>query len=294
MNFKISARQPFNFDSVVKSHGWFQLAPFEYDEHAQTFRTPLGLTSGRTIELRVTRLDGGIQVETGSLTAAEKNEVKGRLGWMFSLDEDLTSFYDAILGEPKLAHVEQRSMGRILRSPTLFEDVIRTILTTNTLWAATKRMTANLVEQFGLPLPDDPGRKAFPSPEKLASASEAQLRSETRLGYRAPYVLDLARSVASGHLDLESLKTSSLPTGELRKELLRLQGVGPYASANLLMLLGRFDFVPVDSWALKLVSHEWHADKPVTARQVESDFEKWGEWKGLVYYCWDWEGQYQV
>jgi DNA-3-methyladenine glycosylase II len=90
-------------------------------------------------------------------------------------------------------------------------------------------------------------------------------------------------------LDLESLKTSDLPTLELRKKLLDIKGVGPYAAANLLMILGRGDFIPVDSWAMKLVSHEWYDGEPVTPKQVEEHFEAWGEFKGLAYWFWDWK-----
>ena len=95
--------------------------------------------------------------------------------------------------------------------------------------------------------------------------------------------------VASGKYDLESLKHSSLPTLELRKELMTINGVGPYAAANLLLILGRSDFIPIDSWALKLVSHEWYKGKPITAKEVEKRFEKWGEFKGLAFWFWDWK-----
>jgi 3-methyladenine DNA glycosylase/8-oxoguanine DNA glycosylase len=175
-----------------------------------------------------------------------------------------------------------------LRSPSLFEDVIKTILTTNTLWAATLRMNKNLINQFGEPLPGDPERKAFPTPQALAQVDEATFRAQTRLGYRAPYLVDLSRRVATGELDIESLKTAGLPTLELRKRLLEIQGIGPYAAANLLMLLGHYDFVPVDSWAMKMVSHEWHQDAPVGKKEVEAAFAGWGEWKGLAYWMWDW------
>ena len=80
-----------------------------------------------------------------------------------------------------------------------------------------------------------------------------------------------------------------MPTLELRKELLKIKGVGPYAAANLLMLLGRSDFIPIDSWALKIVSHEWYDGEPVTPAQVEEHFEKWAEFKGLAYWFWDWK-----
>jgi 3-methyladenine DNA glycosylase/8-oxoguanine DNA glycosylase len=122
----------------------------------------------------------------------------------------------------------------------------------------------------------------------LAAADEETLRSTVRLGYRAPYVLGLAQAVASGALDLESLKTADIPTPELRKRLLAIKGVGGYAAANLLMILGRYDFIPVDSWAFKIVSHEWYHDEPVGQAEVEAAFERWEEWKGLAYWFWNW------
>ncbi len=89
-------------------------------------------------------------------------------------------------------------------------------------------------------------------------------------------------------LDLEALKTAGVSTSQLHKRLLALKGVGDYAAANLLILLGRYDFVPVDSWAVKIVSHEWHGGEPVGRAEVEAAFERWEEWKGLAYWFWDW------
>ena len=108
------------------------------------------------------------------------------------------------------------------------------------------------------------------------------------MGYCASAIHQLAVRVASGAMDLESLKTSHLQTLELRKELLRINGVGPYAAANLLLILGRTDFIPIDSWALKLVSQEWYDGKPVTPKEVEKHFDHWGEFKGLAFWFWDW------
>ncbi|MGD2144287.1 MAG: Fe-S cluster assembly protein HesB, partial [Anaerolineae bacterium] len=175
-----------------------------------------------------------------------------------------------------------------LRSPTFFEDVVKTILTTNTSWPGTIRMVARLVAEFGAPLPSDPLRCAFPPPARLAETNEQSLRS-AGLGYRAPYVLELARSVASRAFDLETLKTADLPTVRLREQLLAIKGVGDYAAANLLMLLGRHDFVPVDSWAKMMVSREWHDGRTVGRAEVEAAFERWGPWKGLAFWFWDWK-----
>jgi len=252
-------------------------------------------------------IDGkdGVDVETQKLNKTEQKEVTDAVTWMFGLDMDFSVFYAASRLEPKLTHAKKQALGRLLRSPTLFEDVIKTIFTTNTLWGATINMTRKLVDEYGEPLQavgrvvssDSEARietnttppKSFPTPESIATSDPETIKEKIRVGYRAPAVHELAVCVASGQFDLEALKVSNLPTLELRKELMKINGVGPYAAANLLLILGRSDFIPVDSWALKLVSHEWYRGKPVTAKQVEKHFEKWGEFKGFAFWFWNWK-----
>jgi 3-methyladenine DNA glycosylase/8-oxoguanine DNA glycosylase len=288
-HWTLEARPPFSLGSVVGSHGWIQLAPFARDEAGGGLRRVERVASGRVVELRVTEAPAGVRVEVSDpVSEAERAELGDKLAWMLGLDQDFTTFYALARQEPKLAGVEVKAQGRLLRSPTLFEDVVKTILTTNTAWGGTKRMVEALVSRFGGPLAADESRCAFPTPEQVAAADEEALRAEVRLGYRSPYVLALARSVVSGEVDLEGLKDGDLPTPELRKRLLALKGVGDYAAANLLMILGRYDFVPVDSWAMKLVSHEWHGGEPVGREEVEAAFAGWGEWQGLAYWFWDW------
>ena len=305
MRLTLSARPPFSLAAVVGSHGWVRLAPFGEDDHTGELTYIGQLDSGRVVEMLIQEVAGSVSVEVdGPLSEAEHTEVARKVEWMLGLEQDFSAFYTLTRQEPKLMHVEGQARGRLLRSPTLFEDTVKTILTTNTSWAGTIRMVKALVSQFGAPLPADPTRHAFPTPDQLAATDAETLRSAARLGYRAPYVLELARSVASGTLrlrpstslrtssgqalDLEGFKTADIPTPQLRKRLLAIKGVGEYAAANLLMLLGRYDFVPVDSWALKMVSHEWYDGEPVGQAEVEAAFDHWGEWKGLAYWFWDW------
>jgi 3-methyladenine DNA glycosylase/8-oxoguanine DNA glycosylase len=298
ITLKLPARQPFNFQSVVNSHGWRQLAPFRFENDVLSYADQL--STKRVVEYRISASPDGVQVEIEKLNKAEQKEVMDRVAWMLGLDLDFSDFYAASRAEPKLAHLKEQALGRLLRSPTLFEDVIKTILTTNTLWAATRNMSLKLVNEFGASL-SSPGRvapndsegrletKTFPTPEAIAASNPDYIKEKTRVGYRAPAIHDLAVRVASGKYDLESLKASSLSTLELRKELMTIKGVGPYAAANLLMILGRHDFIPIDSSALTVVSHEWYRGKPVTAKHVEKRFEKWGAYKGLIFWFWDWK-----
>lgn len=285
----VPSRSPFSLEAVMRSHGWIRLVPFGEDEATGGFTYVTRLSSGRVVHLLMQEATGGVDVQTNlALTAEARADIADQVTWMLGLNQDLSDFYAQVRDEPKLAHVESQAKGRLLRCPTLFEDTVKTILTTNTSWAGTIRMVGALVAQFGDPWPEDETRHAFPTPAQLAATDEATLRDEVRVGYRAPYILELARSVAEGDLDLESFKTSDLPTPVLRKRLLTIKGVGAYAAANLLMLLGRYDFIPVDSWGVKMVSQEWYDGEPVGKEEVEAAFERWGPWKGLAYWFWNW------
>lgn len=290
MRIELAARQPFSLQQVIRSHGWPQLLPFHWERESDALLRVERLTTGTVVVLNFHPLENGLAVEVSDeLTDAERAELETTLDWMFGLDMDFGPFYEMARGEPKLAGVEANARGRVLRSATLWEDTIKTILTTNTAWSGTIRMNAALVAQFGDPLPAAPAMQAFPTPASVAASDPDTLRNTTKLGYRAPYVHELADAVAAGRLDLERLKDPAMPTAEVRKRLLAIKGVGGYAAANLLMILGRYDFIPIDSWAMNQVSQEWYGGQPVGPKEVEAAFERWGEWKGLVYWWWDWE-----
>jgi len=289
MELFLPARQPFVLDSVIQSHGWVQLLPFGSDEQYTSLSYVLEIDAGDVVAISVQETPGGVRVQVDSpLSSVAQSELAGKIAWMLGLDMDFSSFYSQASGEPKLATAAQRARGRILRSATIFEDVVRTILTTNTTWSGTKRMVKALVDMYGAPLASNPEIKAFPTSPRLAAADVEKLRKEGKLGYRAPYIHELAQRADSGELDLEALKANSLPTPELRKRLLMLKGVGDYAAANLLMLLGHYDFIPVDSWALKMVSNEFYSGNPIGRKEVEAAFERWGEWQGLAFWLWEW------
>lgn len=291
MELKIEISPPFSLESVVNSHGWVQLRPFSWDPEARILSYADKLASGNSVKYFISGTEKGVHVSViGEVKDTERAEIEPRIEWMLAAEQDLSDFYIAAANEPKLSQAVANGQGRILRSATVFEDVLKTMLTTNTAWSGTKRMVNSLLDLYGKPLQDDVSDRSFPTPEILASSSEEELRENARLGYRSPYVLELARSVTDGELDLEAYKRTTMPTEELRKELLAIKGIGQYAAANLLMLLGRYDYIPIDSWAFKTVSEEWFEGEPVNKEQVEAVFQDWGAWKGLVYWLWEYSG----
>ena len=229
MRLDFAARPPFSLSQVINAHGWPQLQPFHLNRENGELRRIERLSFGAVVELGFHAADGGITVEIiippVTLADTDRPALAGAVGWMFGLDQDFSAFYALARHEPRLAQAEAMAKGRMLRSATLWEDTVKTILTTNTTWSGTIRMVEALVVQWGEPLPDNSGRRAFPTPERLARRMRIACARSASLAIACRMSSSWHRP-STGRLDLEALKTSDLPTIELRKRLLAIKGVG--------------------------------------------------------------------
>jgi 3-methyladenine DNA glycosylase/8-oxoguanine DNA glycosylase len=277
--------QPFDLDLTVRSHGWYDLAPWRYDPERRVLGRPLRLAGGRTAFAEVAEAPGGLAFRAlaqGRLSAALAREAQAAMGTCLALDEDLDPFYRRVAeveaaraagrapkDAPRLGWALARGAGRLLRSPTVFEDAVKTLCTTNCSWALTKLMVARLCESLGDPAPG--GGRCFPTPAAMAGEGERFYRDTIRAGYRAPYLAKLARAVASGALELEGLRVAALPTDAIAEAIAALDGFGPYATEHLLRLLGRHDHLALDSWTRARLA------KLRGRRRVPSDatFRRW-------------------
>lgn len=211
---------------------------------------------------------------------------------LLRLDEPLAEFYALASGDPELAWAGAGA-GRLVRSPTVFEDVVKTICTTNCSWALTRRMVTALVEHLGACAPGSPERgwvgRAFPTAAAMAEPRPSFYRRVVRAGYRGPYLLALARQVARGAIDLEPLGRSPGTAGassddDVAAQLLDLPGVGPYAVAHIMMLLGRYSRLVFDSWTRPAFARLSGRRRQVTDRTIERRFQRYGRYAGLAFW----------
>ena len=267
---------------TLGSHGVASLPPSRIDEETWTLEVTLPVARGaRTVRVLPGRKGHGrVDLLGPKLGERGSAQLLAQLRHMFRLDEDLAPFYAVARNDVDLAWAAAGA-GRMLRSPTVFEDVVKTICTTNCAWGGTVRMVTALVDELGTPAPT--GARAFPSAGQLAAADESFYRDVARAGYRSAYLRALATSVASGELDLEELNDPELPVDEIEERLLALPGVGPYAAAHVMLTsLGRYSRLVLDSWTRPTyakISGRKASDKTIARR-----FNRYGDYAGLAFW----------
>jgi 3-methyladenine DNA glycosylase/8-oxoguanine DNA glycosylase len=203
---------------------------------------------------------------------------------MMRVDEDLSEFYAMCSAHGEPWSRISTGHGRLLRSPTVFEDLVKVILTTNVQWGGTRRMAAELVSQYGAVWYGDPSIRAFPSPAAIAADDFETFRQRVHLGYRAAAVHALARRFAAGDLSEQDFQGDTVPSEELRQRLLSIRGIGPYASASMLMLLGRYDFLPVDTVFIDFMRRRYFNNREFNLPEALAVYADWGRWKYLAYW----------
>jgi N-glycosylase/DNA lyase len=278
------------------SHGWYALPPFEFDNQKWTLARVIDLGSAKPVTVTISEAKRGMLVNSSRQVGQRASEKIVRdVRHMFRLDDDMSLFYEAVSQQPEFAWIATQGAGRLLRSPTVFEDLVKMICTTNCSWALTEKMVNSLVDELGRESND--GRKSFPAAEVMAQHSEKFYRDKIRSGYRAPYLKELAERVASGELDVEAWlhdgKRGSSPTvregaishDEFMKEIKRVKGVGNYAAENLLKLLGRYDGLALDSWTRAQFATLRNQGRKTTDKKIARFYSRFNSWRGLALWC---------
>lgn len=272
-----------SFRATVYSHGWCELLPFQLElEGWRLHYVFVGSTPNQRSAAVLYEANGEIRIDLANSSVPEEKVLRDARH-ILRLDDDLSDFYSKFDRDSPLSWIADRRAGRLLRSATVWEDLVKTMCTTNCSWALTKIMVRNLVDKLGGG--DQPGRQAFPTPESMASVNELFYRDEIRAGYRSPYFLQLAESVAAGKLDPEGWLLSDQPTAELKKEIKCIKGIGDYAAENLLKLLGRYDGLALDSWLRSQFYKKHNGQKVCKDAKIERHYKKFGEWRGLAIWC---------
>lgn len=284
--------EPIDLRRVFVSHGLAALPPMRFDPETASFEITVPVGAGaRTLSIGPGRPGHGLVRVAGPPPGRRiAVALMATVRTVLSLDQDLSPFYALAAKDPELRWVVLGA-GRMVRSPTVFEDVVKTICTTNTSWSGTTRMVNALIEHLGVRAPGAPAGgpfgRAFPTAAAMAGAGIDFYRRVVGAGYRSAYLRDLASSVAGGAVDLEQLRRLSpeqVADDEIEARLLALPGVGPYAAAHIMLMLGRHSRLILDSWTRPTYARLIGRSRPPADRTIERRFRRYESYAGLAFW----------
>jgi N-glycosylase/DNA lyase len=222
----------------------------------------IGVIDRRWVRLRAN--DFGITAETGE-TVNDWSWLEHYLQINVDIDSVMLTFPD---DEPMRAATGACRGLRLLRQDP-WECLASFILSSTKQIMQIQQIISLLCERFGDPISAvaTSGRAySFPSAARLARATEAELR-DCKMGFRAPYLLKTAGTIAAGTFDLNRLLDVGVESA--RDELLKLPGVGrKIADCVLLFAYGFQAAFPVDVWVMKALRQLYYPRRHVSMQRL--------------------------
>jgi N-glycosylase/DNA lyase len=127
----------------------------------------LDLKEAKPVTLTISGTKRALRINTSRrLSQAAVRKVVSDVRHMLRLDDNIAEFYRLLADESDFNWIPTQGAGRLLRSPTVFEDLVKMICTTNCSWALTEKMVTGLVENLGRE--STKGQRTFPTPEAMA------------------------------------------------------------------------------------------------------------------------------
>jgi DNA-3-methyladenine glycosylase II len=235
---------------------------------------------GKPAVITVRTDSGSGELEITSSPSHSEAEVEAIVRWVLFADLGLQPFYELTRDHPVFAGVVKDLAGlKPMRPPSLLEMAVIVITEQQISMTAANSIRSRLVARYGDLLD---GMWVFPNAQKLAGATVEDLRACGYSQRKAEYILEFARQVAKGQLDLEALK--DLPDEAVRSTLVALRGWGPW-SANYFLVRGlaRPDCVPLDDLAIRGVVGRYLGDgSRASAAQVEQLLAPFTPYRGMA------------
>lgn len=280
--FVISTAPAFSFEHTAHSHGWLMLPPFSWDGKRGTLSYVYQRAAGDVLRLRMRAAAGGVAVDSpdGDVAMGERrDEVSRALRQMLNIDWDLSDFYKAMAAHEGYAWLEAERRGRILIAPSLWEDLAKTLLTTNCSWAQTINMCRQLC-RLGAAHPTIEACYAFPTAERIAALDFASFADAVRAGYRSAYLHELARQIAGGAINLDAWL--ALDGDGLYRAVKSLKGFGDYAAGTIARMYGCFDKIAIDTACHAMFAERHNGGTKGSAADIKAHYQRFGRWRGLV------------
>lgn len=295
--FSLRPKPPYSFElTVQKPAGWPLFTPLEIFErgilwtalHIKDMLVGLRLRSKGSVQRPLIAAEVFLKENP---SPEQKKAMKEALAAKLTVDQDLREFYLMARKDPILRHTVRDLYGMHDTNPGhMFSEATLAVLLQMAPLRRSEEMMECVIMNFGECAVFD-GKKvyAWPTPEQVAKLNTRTLR-KCRLGYRAKYILQLAKIFRAGFPTPEEL--TRLSPDEAKKLLLTLPGIGDYSS-DIINPHGGF---PIDAWSVDVFGKLFYGKEPKEGREAierikRAGIRRWGKysWMAFLYIVHDLE-----
>ncbi len=285
MHWTLTVPDSFSLPQIIRRSQWLLQPPFSVNRTKERLNRVERLQSGNTIYLTLSQAPAGLILQTDErLVGKDTEEISHKTRRMLRLGENLQPFLDIARRTPGL-ETTLHNGAHILRGATLFEDVIKAIILTMEEKALQGQRITWIVDRFGDPLPSNPTRHAFPTPQQILW--EDDVLSEVFAPSIAGKLIRAAERFRAEADHIKALAYGERPADALAAELAQLLDLEPETMGLVMLSLGRYDYIPTAPYPY------WHTrtfDKGHRSapRDTHGMFEPLQPWGGLACWLWDW------
>ena len=218
------------------------------------------------------------------------NELIPEIKWRFNFDQDVSEFCKEFKNDKFLGPAIKKWKGmKPIAANSLYETLIIYIVLQNATVRRSVQMLENLFDKFGRKVKyNGKTLSTFWEPKEMLKVTEKELR-DLKVGYRAKFFLKISKQFAKGEIDEFSLR--KMPKEEIKKEMLKLYGIGPASIEYLLFedfyFLDTLETIP--PWEQKIMSRLIFNKKLVPVKKILDFFKR--RYKGYeklaFHYLWE-------
>ncbi len=282
MHWILTISDKFSLRRVLDRPQLLLLPPFGVDPARESLFRIEQLASGHTIALVISQNTEGMLIEAGErLTGKEREEVSRKTWRMLRMGENFADFLKMAQNDTELLPLVQSGV-RLLRGASLFEDIVKSFILMAHAGGKGGVLTSWLVDRLGDPLPSNPTRHAFPTPQEMLWGQH--LVKEMLGPALGDKIVQVAKAFQNHRAHFEALSRSRSPLSKLERSLCEGLAMDQRTMGLVMLCLGRYDYIPLDDYARQCVSRMWYDDEPVSGEDIQALFSKWQPWGGLVYW----------
>lgn len=246
------------------------------------------------VKIKVSQSQAGAPLEVKTLPRVKqswRNELKKKILYLFWAEYPLNRFYMEFSSDSYLSTIIEKLQGlRVMRSQNLSWSLMEAVYSQNTTVEQVRRRDRLFRKHYGNKIDFKEGDRfyTFPKLSKIASLTKKELKQQCKVGYRAEYILNAAKTF--NETKLRRLK--AIGAKKARKRLMKVKGIGPkVADIFLLYGLGMHNTFPVDVNIKKALEREYFNNEETPIRRLRAfGLNKFGEHAGFAHlYLFNWE-----